>query len=314
MYSLLYDLELTDKPSVSAEIRSARGGMKWSHDVPVDRVVHDERLAANFDPNRLETIPPFQDRIERIIRGASWDRFVEYLGRSALNAGMEWFVLNRTEGAYVFLFSTRQQGLLAERIGREGGIVETPDRQIFVLTDRRVPEDACYCVKAKNCRIYARSELKAATLRIYLSDVVRTDTGQTIAQVTADAAAKYLRAMERIALPAPPTALNPRPPQLAAPSSTGPTPVGATPIYAGHSLPAPSSPAEIPGLRKTEPAKPPQTGAAHAFKQDAAASAVHEDRCPECNETLFNVGGDDKLCLVCDWSSLPKIGRPAAEA
>ena len=265
MYSLLYDLELTNEPSVSAEVRSARGGMKWSHDVPVDRVVHDERVAANFDPTRQETMPPFHDRIERIIRGAAWDRFVEYLGRSALNAGMEWFVLNRTEGAYVFLFSTRQQGLLAERIGREGGIVETPDRQIFVLTDRRVPEDVCYCVKAKNCRIYARSEFKSATLRGYLSDVVRADTGQSIAQVAADDAAKYLRAMERIALPAPPTALNPRPPQLAATSSSAPTPSGATPAYAGHSLPArdndrPAAAAQNPDRRFTAARLVPRRG------------------------------------------------------
>jgi hypothetical protein len=314
MYSLLYDLELTDEPSVSVDVRSARGGMTWSHDVPVDRLVHDERIAANFDPRRQETIPPFTDRIERIIRGAAWARFIEYLGRTGLNAGMEWFVLNRSEGPYVFLFSTRQQELLAERIGREGGVVETPDRQIFVLTDRRVPADTCYCVKAKNCRVYGRSVLSAATLRIYLSDVVRADTGQTIAQVAAEDAAKYLRAMEHLALPTPPDALNPSPPRLAATASPVSTPTGSAPIYAGHALPAPASPAAIPGLHKpSSPAPAPVAAkpAQAAAPKSLAADSIPEDRCPECNETLFSVGGDDKLCLVCDWSSLPKISdRP----
>lgn len=316
MYSLLYDLELTDEPSVSVDVRSARGGMTWSHEVPVDRLVHDERIAADFDPARQETIPPFNDRVERIIRGAAWERFIEHLGRTGLNAGMEWFVLNRSEGAYVFLFSTRQQELLAERIGREGGVVETPDRQIFVLTDRRVPADMCYCVKAKNCRIYGRSELNAAKLRIYLSDVVRSDTGQTIAQVAAEDAAKYLRAMERLALPTPPAALNPTPPRLPAGTSAAPTPTGSAPIYAGHALPAPATPAAIPGLpRRATPSPAAATPTASqasppsgAFADGGVRAEAPEDRCPECNETLFNVGGDDKLCLVCDWSSLPKIG------
>ncbi|MAF12361.1 hypothetical protein CMK11_18100 [Candidatus Poribacteria bacterium] len=306
MYSLLYDLELTTEPSVTVDIRSTRGGITWTHEVPVDRAVHDERIPRNFDPDRQETVPPFQDRVERIIRGAAWERFVEYLGRTALNAGMEWFVLNRSEGAEVFLFSTRQQDLLAERLGREGGVVETPDRQIFVLTDRRVPGDACYCVKAKQCRVYARSELTANALRVYLSDFVRADTGQTIAQVAAEDAAKYLRTMERMALPGTPVALNPPPPRLAAAASAA-SPAGSAPMYVPHGLPAPASPAAIPGLPKATPT-PPSRPTVERRAADIVVEDRPQDRCPECDETLFNVGGDDKLCLVCEWSSLPTIG------
>jgi len=313
MYSLLYDLELTTEPSVTVEVSSARGGITWAHEVPVDRPVHDERIPRDFDPSRQDTIPPFQDRVERIIRGAAWERFIEYLGRTALNAGMEWFVLNRSEGAEVFLFSTRQQDLLAERLGREGGVVETPDRQIFVLTDRRVPADACYCVKAKQCRVYARSELTATALRIYLSDFVRADTGQTIAQVAAEDAAKYLRTMERMALPGDPATLNAPPPRLAADASAAPAPAGSAPAYFPHGLPAPATPAAIPGLPRATPTPPSKPVA-----ERPTAAVVAEDRpqdlCPECSEPLFNVGGDDKLCLVCEWSSLPTIGESTKHA
>jgi hypothetical protein len=78
-------------------------------------------------------------------------------------------------------------------------------------------------------------------------------------------------------------------------------------MYVPHGLPAPASPAAIPGLPKATPT-PPSRPTVERRAADIVVEDRPQDRCPECDETLFNVGGDDKLCLVCEWSSLPTIG------
>ena len=187
--NLFYRLEVVSERAARMEMRSPRGAVSWEQAVPVDRLVHDELALGESSPMR-------QARIRQITRSSAWNHYIEYLSRAALNAGMEWAALNLRGSDRGFLFSTRRQTELEEAFGENPELIDREGFRVHVAADRSIPPEVCYCVKTGNARIFARYEPVGARLRIYLSDVTRSDTGQNIAQAEASSALRYLKSLE----------------------------------------------------------------------------------------------------------------------
>ena len=295
-----YELRIVSAEEVETEAHSPRRAVVWRQRVRVDRLMHSEPIPRGIDPTAPEHVERYRQRIGQFIRGAAWEQFLEHVKRSAMSVSVAWLALNLEPGEYVMLFSTRKQAALAERLGQEAGIWEA-DRLVFHLrTDRRLPGDVCYCFRAHGHRIYARYEFGRSLLRIFLSDVLRLESGSPLVQLEADAAIRYLRAITRNPagrLPAP----EPRAPlDTTEPIAvTGSAPVHAALPVGGFSHPATfRRRASIPSEWEDEPTV--------IETEDAGASVP--DRCPKCGGTIFRLSETRAFCRTCDWNNLPPIG------
>ena len=311
---LLYELREVQDDSVAVEVQSARGTITWEQTVPVDRMVHEERLPEETDPEKVDLMVRFGDRLSRVARGAAWGRFVEYLGRMALNAGLEWLLLNLEGDDYAFLFSTRMQDELEDALGCDAGTLHTADQQFFILTDRRIPADTCYCIRTGNYRLFVRYEFTPTAMRVYLSDLVRMGPRANLAQIDAAKAVHFLRAIRRTRM---------EPAQfIRAAEENGSSVVatGSRPSNAGPGFARPSSPARVPDLEQRAEARAPERVPEERRVPDALveASLANElsdgdpveplpTECPECGGGLFSLSDAEMICLSCDWNNLNKV-------
>lgn len=281
---LLFHLEVVEEEAVRTEAVSSRAAVTWEVRVRVNHLVHEElfpKLLRRREP--LDSISWDPQRIHQFLFGAAYERFLRYLDRVAVNTSAEWLILNLDPSPYVFLFSTRAQPSIAERLGVEAGLFLSREEQRFhVVTERRVPPDRCYCFHAGAHRVFARIVAEESSLRLYLSDVIRTAPGHSIVQLTAEEGIRFLRAMTR---PAHGEEAELEPPPMTAPRTRSQA----------------SAPARI--ARRSPP---PQRS--DPSSKASSSSLPVDGRCPACGDRLLYLSAREAICLSCDWSNLTPLG------
>lgn len=285
--SLLYELVVVEEPTVEVEMCSARGTVTWRRSVEVGRLVHHEVIPSvlSSEADRLA----YRERLTRFAQGTATEQFFALLTKTALHTGLDWLVLNLEVGSYVFLFSTRQQERLAEALGSEAGIIEGGSSTFFVLTDRRVSQEVCFCVRTRSYRICVRYFFEPAYVSILMSDFFRVGAGRGPLRLGAEEAIHYLRALR----------------WGMRPSGGGfiklPPVVGRLPLeLSGGTWPMgrPAFPADLRRvIRSVE--------VSSSEGDDVSFSS--SERCPLCGGALFHLSERDVFCRSCDWSNLPPL-------
>ena len=297
---LFYDLHVVNEPVVMTQVQSSRGTVSWQHRVTLDRVAHEEPLPAGFDRTQPAAVHDLKERLAQFLRGAAWERFLDYLERVAVATGLEWLALNLEGGEYAFLFSTRTHAQLAEKLGYEAGTLETMAHQFYVRTDRRIPSDVCYCLRTKNHQMFSRYEFGLNNVRVYLSDVIRIGGGQSIVQMNADDAIRYLRTVRRGAS----TELLINDTQL--PTSTV-TVTGSAPTNASLEGGRPSLPADALRAFRVELTEEETVVEPVSPKTQPRLPQTCPDECPKCQSEVFQLSDDEGFCLSCEWNNLTTL-------
>jgi hypothetical protein len=301
--NLLYEMVVVEEPSVHVEVRSARGTMSWQHPVTVERLIHYEPLPDGvYSGNEANRIA-YRERLNRLARGAATEQFVALTAKTALNAGLDWLMLNLEPADHVFLFSTRVQEQLGETLGSESGTLEFGQHAFFIITDRRVPENGCFCVRTRNYKVFARHDLDGAYARVYMSEFVKTGAGRNAVRLDAHEAIRYLHALRHGARPTGRTGVGlvKLPPIVGRPTHElgDLLPDGVS--HAGR----PAFPADITRVVPARPSKPVERlGEAPVVNPGSLPEA-----CPSCGGELFRLSATDVFCRSCDWSNLPPLAR-----
>lgn len=304
--NLLYEMVVVDEASVQVEVRSARGTMSWRHPVPVERLIHYEPLPEGVGQGNEANRIVYRERLSRLAHGAATEQFVALTAKTALNAGLDWLMLNLEPANHVFLFSTRKQERLAETMGSESGVLEFGQHAFFIITDRRVPEDACFCVRTRNYKVFARYDLDGAHTRVYMSEFVKTGAGRNAVRLDADEAVHYLRALRQgvRASGASGAGVVKLPPIVGRPTRALDDSDDGDLQHAGR----PAFPADIARIvppRRRDAVEP-------AAAQPNLPSDAPPDRCPSCGGELFRLSPSDAFCQSCDWSNLSPL-KPTGE-
>jgi len=289
MEGLLYEMTRVEEPSVEVEVRSARGTLSWRHPVSVERLLHEEPLPEGFSPANEANRLAYRERLSRLARGAAAEAFLALTEKTALHAGLDWLMLNVEPADHVFLFSTRKQERLAETLGSEGGVLELGAYAFYVMTDRRVAEDVCFCIRTHNYRVFVRYDLDGAYARVYMSAFVKTGAGRNAVRLNAEEALHYLHALRqgRGGLKLPPIVARMTPP-----------------LSEGDALPHVGRPAFPADMRQVLPPRPSEE---ERRTPPSAEPGESPSRCPACGGELFRLSATDAFCRSCDWSNLPPL-------
>jgi hypothetical protein len=328
--NLLYELDVVEDECVAVDVRSFRGTVTWRQHVRVDRLVHEERLPADCSLRNEAERVLHRERLGRIARGAAVEGLVALLRKTALDAGLQWLILNLEPQDYAFLFSTRQQERLAQALGSEAGAIEADGQRFFVLTERRVPDGQCYCLCTHHCRLFVRYEVCGPLVRIYMSDFVRTGTGRSAIRLDAAEAIHYLRALQQ----------GTRPVGAGSPLAVKLPPAFSRPLRAGHreehspdGAPDAGRPALPADIRRAldrvlhsegrdddlledgrtelagDSAADDDTAPMTSDRTELATEGAPYNDCPECGGRLFFLAPARALCLSCDWSNLATLPK-----